>query len=349
VTPKQIPIENIYFLLCYAWNHLQELKYSQVRSENCRRLGDLLAKVLIRASQQLVKRGLHRNYVSEIERRLSPKGKIVSTDDVRRPSWTSPARTFEFDNLSADVLPNRIIRASFDILRRHGDLADENRRGLREASKVFSDFEPFALRSHHFRRVHLNGNMRHYRFVLNVCELIRRESIPSEDPGTLKFRDFERDEARMGELFQQFVRNFYKKEQTKYRVSAPGVDWDVDPGKSSPAGVHLLPSMQTDICLEGGTEKLIIECKFYREAFQYHYGTKKFLSAHLYQLFAYLRNQAVVPGWQSVSGMLLYPTNGFPIDEFITIQGHRIRVVALDLGQAWQKITDDLLKLANPS
>jgi len=342
---QQIPIQNIYFLLCYAWNHLQEKKYSKVRSENCDRVGDLLAKVLIRGSQQLVKRGIHRDYVLERERRVRPKGKILFTEDIRRPSLTSPAKTFEFDELSPDVLPNQIIRATIEILRRHRDLSDENRRGLREVSPVFCHLKPIALRAHHFRRVHLNANMRHYRFVLNVCELIRRESIPTEDSGTFKFRDFERDEARMGELFQQFVRTFYQKEQTGSRVSAPQISWDVDEVATPPSALELLPSMKTDICLESATDKLIIDCKFYKDAFQRHYDVQKFISDHLYQLFTYLRNQAAVPGWESVRGMLLYPTVKERFDKFVTIQGHQIRVVSIDLGQDWKRIKEDLLKL----
>ena len=75
--------------------------------------------------------------------------------------------------------------------------------------------------------------MRHYRFVLNVCELIYHHSVPTEDSGAVRFRDFDRDEATMGELFEQFVRNFYAKEQSHYRISASHVRWDVDEMEST--------------------------------------------------------------------------------------------------------------------
>ena len=75
---EQIPIQNIYFLLCYAWNHLQETEYADVRSDGCDKLWDLLARVLIRGSQQLVKRGLHRDYVVHHDLRVRPKGKVLS-------------------------------------------------------------------------------------------------------------------------------------------------------------------------------------------------------------------------------------------------------------------------------
>jgi 5-methylcytosine-specific restriction enzyme subunit McrC len=57
---------------------------------------------------------------------------------------------------------------------------------------------------------------------------------------------------------------------------------------------------------------VIVECKFYRDAFQRFHDTPKFISDHLYQLFAYLKNQNAVPGWEGVRGMLLYPAMGSP-------------------------------------
>jgi 5-methylcytosine-specific restriction enzyme subunit McrC len=338
VSASRIPIQNIYFLLCYAWDHLQELKYADVRTEECDKIWDLLAKVLTRSSQQLVKRGLHRNYILEREQRSRPKGKILVHEDGRRPSAGSLAKVCEFDELSSDVLPNQIIAAVFKILLRHPNLTPENLRGLRDASAAFSMLTPLELRAHHFRRVHLNNNMRHYRFVLNVCELIHRHSLPTQDAGATRFRDFTRDEAEMAKLFEHFVRNFYTKEQSEYRVSAPHVAWDVDRDYSTLGGLDLLPTMKTDICLNSTTDKLIIDCKFYQDAFQWNHDTKKFISAHLYQLLSYLRNQARVPGWERVRGMLLYPTVNGQFDEVVTIQGHEIRVASINLAQDWRNI-----------
>lgn len=346
MSAQRIPVQNIYFLLCYAWNHLQELAYADVRTEGCDRIWDLLAKVLIRSTQQLVKRGLHRNYVEERERRVRPKGKVLVSEDVRRPLRTSPAKLCEFDELSSDVLPNQIVAAVFDVLLRHPDLTTDNRRGLRDASAAFARLTPLRLRTHHFRRVHLNNNMQHYRFVLNVCELIHRHSLPTESAGNIRFRDFDRDEAEMGKLFEQFVRNFYTKEQSFYRVSAPHVAWDVNRDTSTRGGLELLPAMKTDICMESATDKLIIDCKFYQDAFQRNHDTKKFISDHLYQLLSYLRNQARVSGWSRVRGMLLYPTVDESMNEVVSIHGHAINVRSIDLAQPWQRVADDLIHIA---
>ncbi len=341
----QIPIQNIYFLLCYAWKHLQEIKYAQVRSENCDKIWDLLAKVMIRGSQQLVKRGLHRNYVVRQELMVRPKGKILVSQDIRRPVLSAPTRTCEFDELDSNVRPNQIIAAIFDRLKRHPGLNDENRRGVRECAAIFAHCSQRHLSQQDFRRVRLNGNMRHYRFILNVCELIHSQSLGTTQSGDVRFRDFDRDEATMGALFEQFVRSFYEKEQTRYGVSAPRVEWDLDPARSTSGGMELLPTMRTDICLESEGDKLIIDCKFYKDLFQRLHESRKFISENLYQLFCYLKNQSVKPGWSSVRGMLLYPTVVESVDERITIHGHEVRVATIDLAQEWSSIALDLLDL----
>ena len=349
MSTEQIPIQNIYFLLCYAWNHLQEKDYASARSEGCDKLWDLLAKVLIRSTQQLVKRGLHRNYVTHQELLVRPKGRILFSEEIRRPHYGRLAKACEFDELDPDILANQIIHASLRLLRRHPGLSAENQRELQEILPFWQSFASPVLTSRLFRRVAVHRNMRHYRFTLNICELIYEQCIPTEEDGDYRFRDFLRDEAQMGLLFQQFVRNFLAAEQTEFLVSAPQVKWNLDPQGSTPRGLSLLPTMNTDIALESADVRMIIDCKFYLQAFQKHFDTTKFISGHLYQLFAYLKNQEIKAGWEDARGMLLYPAVDAPFDETVSIYGHKIRVVSIDLGQDWQRVSGDLKALLGPS
>ncbi len=43
---EAIPIQNIYFLLCYAWNQLEERDLVEINAEDTTSLQDLLARVL---------------------------------------------------------------------------------------------------------------------------------------------------------------------------------------------------------------------------------------------------------------------------------------------------------------
>ena len=55
-----IPIQNIYYLLCYAWDLLEEADELAVGIEDLPRVEDLLARLLINGTRRLLRRGLIR-------------------------------------------------------------------------------------------------------------------------------------------------------------------------------------------------------------------------------------------------------------------------------------------------
>jgi 5-methylcytosine-specific restriction enzyme subunit McrC len=66
----QIPIENIYYLLCYAWNKLDEKERVNVSIDDKTELLDLFAKILINATKMLLKRGIDKNYRINVLNRI---------------------------------------------------------------------------------------------------------------------------------------------------------------------------------------------------------------------------------------------------------------------------------------
>ena len=100
--------------------------------------------------------------------------------------------------------------------------------------------------------------------------------------------------------------------------------------------------MLTDVILEAPTRKIIIDCKFYKEALTQHHKKKRVSSANLYQLFAYLKNKEKDPGWENCEGILLYPTVKDTLDLNYTLGGHRVRIYTINLNQHWSKISDEL-------
>ena len=100
-----------------------------------------------------------------------------------------------------------------------------------------------------------------------------------------------------------------------------------------------LPKMQTDISIKLGDRKLIIDAKYYTETLQKYYDTEKIHSQHLYQLFAYLKNQEN----PQAEGILIYPTIEKSLSLVFTHEGHKIRIETLNLNQDWKGIRGDLL------
>lgn len=58
-----IPIQNIYYMLVYAFQILREQGYRSIATESFHNTADLMAEILIRGTSVQIKRGLGRQYV----------------------------------------------------------------------------------------------------------------------------------------------------------------------------------------------------------------------------------------------------------------------------------------------
>jgi len=72
--------------------------------------------------------------------------------------------------------------------------------------RLFLDIQDVELTSRAFGQVQPYRNTQFYDFLLRVCELICRNLLVSEKPGTSKLMDFVWDRREMAALFEGFVR-----------------------------------------------------------------------------------------------------------------------------------------------
>ena len=147
----------------------------------------------------------------------------------------------------------------------------------------------------------------------------------------------------MALVFEAFVRNFFRLEQSEYRVRPLQMRWDAI---SDAQQLEMLPVMKTDIRLENADTQIIIDTKYYSETLQTHHEKASIRSGHLYQLFSYLKNaEPLGPEYADAEGILLYPAVGEKLSFNAQIQGHMVRVCTVNLDQPWQQIRSDLLEV----
>jgi 5-methylcytosine-specific restriction enzyme subunit McrC len=339
-----IPIQNLYYLLLYAWDVLDESDPVDVSPEPETSLAELFASVLNRGIDHLLRRGIDRGYVPYREGVAGVRGKLDLSATVKGNLLPRARTICDFDELTHNVLHNQILRTTVLRLIRVPGLADHVRESLAGTDRHLREIDVIPLSRRDFRSVQLHRNNRFYRFLLHVCRLVHDSMLVSEETGEVQFRDFVRDPHRMRYLFERFLRNFYRREQGEFSVRREHIRWGNATG--SPLAMQLLPRMMTDISLTSADRKIVIDAKFYRETLQRQFGKATVRSSHLYQLFAYLTNLATRGGLNArVEGMLLYPVVGQRLDVSYVIQGHPVRVCAIDLCQPWQAIRQDLLAL----
>ena len=62
-----IPIQNIYYMLSYAFQVLDEQGYKKIAAEKFHNVADLCAAILIRGISSQLKRGLEKEYILKTE------------------------------------------------------------------------------------------------------------------------------------------------------------------------------------------------------------------------------------------------------------------------------------------
>jgi 5-methylcytosine-specific restriction enzyme subunit McrC len=335
-----IPILNLYYIFCYAWDQFEQGQSASVGAEDSPELCDLLAKVLVNSVTRLLRRGIERNYLEVSEEVSGVKGRIEFEASLNFIARRNRKLSCCFDEFLPNTLANRIIRASLERLLRVDNLDTTNRNDLTLLARKFSFAGALRLDSRCFRRVQIHRNNFHYEFLMKLCELVFDCTLPVEGAGQYRFEDITRNEIKMRLVFQSFVRNFFAREQFTFGVGPLQLEWDAIADTEESASY--LPGMVTDMLLSSPARSIIVDTKYYISTLSSHRGKESIHPENLYQLFSYLKNAERRKELSDVEGMLIYPTVNEEVNLGYFVQGHRIRVRTISLNQPWPQIASDL-------
>jgi len=340
---QAIPIQNIYFLLAYAWNEFREGEQVDVDQTDCPDVHNLLAMVLSSGIRKLATRGMDKGYIVVTEETPRLRGRMRLLPSYQKLTQLSGRMICEFDELTADTLPNQILKATCQrLLQKASPLTNENRGSVHHARELLGDISPIQISGRTFHKVQLHRNNRHYRMLLHVCQLLHELYLPEERSGSRRFRNILEEETIMHRVFEAFVRNFAIRHCRDASVSAMKIKWD---GIYSDEVRAVLPGMMTDVTLDRAERKTILDCKFYRDALVKGRSRDHLHSAHLYQLSAYIQNKSRDAGWENVEGALLYPAIEHQRSLKFELLGHQIAIYSIDLDQPWRTIHNRLLEV----
>ena len=343
----KIPIANVYYLLCYAWKHVEQTDAVAVDElEGLENVHDLLGKVLAEGTFQLLRRGIDRGYVEVKDDLAGIRGKLAVSDMAKRALRARGRAACVFEEMSYDIPHNRILKSTLGVLLKL-PLDRRVRTEVRTAFQKLEGVSVIRVNRQAFRQVQLDRNRRVYRFLLSICALIHENLLVDEQTGSEQFRDFRDDYEKMWALFEDFVTEFYAREQNRYTVNrgGRGIPW-ADAWAPTEVDYSRIPRMTADVLLDCEDRRIILDTKYYKEALPGQYSTKKLHSSNLYQLLAYLRNRenAGPPGARH-DGILLYPVVDQPIAVDVRLEGFRIQARGIDLGQPWEGVHEDMLEV----
>lgn len=340
-----VPIANLYRLFAYACGLMPRAGFVDVGRDEPSDTLDLLARIVAEEARAIARRGLARDYVGLEEELAAPRGRIDFQRSVARQTRRRGRLACAFDELSVDQPFNQILKATARLLLDSDQLSSRRRDemagvvvGLRKVSDIRAERSILG-------RIQIQGDLRRYRGALAVCDLVLGCLLPSRHGRGSKFAEVLEDEVRMAAVFEEFLRNFYRLEQSDFSVGSEVMRWDAE---AEVASWSLLPVMRTDITLRSAKRVVVADAKYYASAFSGAGEKPKLHSAHLYQLFAYMEHADRGTG-AVIDGLLVYPKVDDPLSARFSVRAHGVRAEAIDLTAPWPTIRQELLSYLQPA
>ncbi len=339
-----IKVKNIYWMLAYAFDILKEKSTQSVKTEEFDNIYDLLSAMLIKGVNYQLKRGMNREYIDKKEELINLKGKILISDSVKYNTIKNHKLVCEYDDFSINSYMNKIIKSTLMKLLKIKSLDKKYKVGIKKILLYFKDVDVIDIRNINWKAVRYNKNNLTYKMIINICYLIIEGLLLSNEKGDNELTKFV-DEKEMSALYERFVKEYYRKHFPSLHANASHIKWNIKENN----GIELLPNMKTDISLTYKEKTLIIDTKYYEKALQNNtlYDKKTIRSAHLYQIFTYVKNKDV-NNTGNVSGMLLYAkTDEEDFKEQSNIFGNNyIGIKILDLTKDFKYVEEQLDNIA---
>jgi 5-methylcytosine-specific restriction enzyme subunit McrC len=334
-----IKIQNVYYMLAYAFHVLNEDGYRKVKDEEFEYIDDLFAALFAKGIANQMKRGLGREYAYNSAALRSPRGKINVAASVKQQTMLKKQLICEFDEFTENAYINQILKTTAILLIRSSDVDIHQKKALKKVMLYFSEVDELDPRQIIWSSITYHRNNATYKMLVNLCYLVIQGLLLTNTSGSRKLTRY-LDDQRMHRLYERFVFMYYRKHYPAFSVTAAHIPWDVDDGM-----IDFLPAMKSDITIAYKGKTLIIDTKYYERTMQtnHMFDTQRLHSNNLYQIFSYVKNLDTA-NTGNVSGVLLYAKT----DEVITpnhdyvMSGNCISVKTLDLNTSFPDIERQL-------
>ena len=338
-----IPIQNIYYMLSYAFQILKEQGYKNIATEQFNNTAELMAAILEKGIAIQLKRGLGKEYILQTEALSSLRGKIDIAESIKTQLMMRKQLICIYDEFSVNSTMNRIIKSTVELLI-HSNISKQRKKNLRKLMVYFSEVDFIDLYTVNWN-IQYNRNNQTYRMLISICYLVVKGLLQTQSDGSIKLMDF-LDEQRMCRLYEKFILEYYRKEFINQIVAnASQIPWQLDNEENA-----MLPVMQSDIMLQRGDRVLIIDAKYYEHSTQVQFDKHTLHSGNLYQIFTYVKNKEyeLKDKDHKVSGMLLYAKTDEEIypNNVYQMSGNQITVSTLDLNKPFAEIAEQLNTIA---
>lgn len=356
--PKSIiPIKNLFYMLCYAWDVLAIMDDIKVGTDDYDDAYNLLARVFSFGVGKLIRSGFHRSYIEKTEELSTVRGKINLQESINSLSPQRKKLVCNYDEYSPNDIFNQIIKYTISSILGNPDIDKAIKRDLKKQLLFFADIDEVAPTKSNRQKLVFNRNNVTYKLLIHIAIMLYDNTSINEDDGNTVFKDFFRQE-QMCRVFELFILNFYTMhlDRHTYKVHAPKISWHLDDNaeeiwgdlfdiKSNPG------DRRTDIVVENNELNIqfIMDAKYYHKTFVEAYMNaedERVRTSHLNQIRGYLIDSEYSG---KKYGALVYPmvNNNLKRGTMIPILGTPIIVKTINLNDDWRNIEKDMLEFVH--
>ena len=344
---KSISIENIYWMIAYAFRSISEKDIINVGNEKFENIYDLFSVMMTQELNRQIKRGINKEYIETRDELSLIKGKVILNDLMKQQFKKKAKVSCEFDDYSVNSYLNQIVKTACCYLIRSGKIKDKSRANkLKKALLFLNEVNEINPKFIKWNAIKYNKFSASYKILVNISYLIFEGLLISKNDGEFEYRDYI-DDQKMHKLYEKFILEYYRYHYSELRPKDSQVEWDVDDKNEY---IYLLPKMQTDITLYKDDRELIIDAKYWNSMYQSNpmYNKETFISGNLYQIYTYVKN-ADKNGTGKVSGILLYvktDDNDKQYADYL-MGNNKIIVCNLDMSVDFEYVKNQLNKIAD--
>ncbi len=344
----QLPVQNIYRILCYAWNDKifqnYKIEFASKSEENLENFCFEILKIIL---PKIFKSGIHKEYKNEDVYSRAIKGKLNIKESLSELYKKTSYVNINHDEYGENNITNRILKYTLVKLLKSSSLEKDQKKVIRKLLLNFNSVDTvLKINPNDINMCLTKHKRKEYRLALSICLFFCSSTLSDKSKQSHKRNSIidaltdQLSAQESGTLFEKFIKNFLSS-RLSHNISSNTLRFKSD--TKTELFTDLLPTMTTDISISNEKCKLIIDAKCYNEVLRSRNGgNNKFRSDHIYQLQSYLLHE---PLQESLKGLLLYCHSSEVVFEQGWVIGYPITVATIDLSSDWEVVTTSILNI----
>lgn len=195
-------------------NCLKTLKnspFKQIHNTNVKTMNfpllEIFAQIFLNELENLVKKGIRKNYITYEENRNFLKGKLLFNENLKYNFAHKERFYTAFDEFSINIAPNRLIVSTLNFIKKQ-NFSEKTKEKLNQLLFIFEDIPPSYNIKSDFDKCHQSRYFSAYKLILQWCEIfLNHKAFTPYSGDSMSFALL----FSMEKLFESFVAHHIKK------------------------------------------------------------------------------------------------------------------------------------------